>query len=75
MFHDSLWEARPSSCILAQGVMEVYLSREDIILGELPTYVDEEKGNSTINHRADLVPHAEEGGAHAPIGGILVSLQ
>ena len=55
--------------------MDVSLSREDLILEELPTYVDEEKGNSTVNHRANLVPHAEEGGAHAPIRGILASLQ
>ena len=72
--HGAYLEARPSSCILAQGVMEVSLSREDLILEEFPTYVDEEKGNSAANHRADLVPHVEGGGAHAPIRGILASL-
>ena len=74
ILHGYLFEAIPSSWILAQGVMEVSLSREDLILEELPTYVDEEKGKNAVNHRADLVPHVEEGGAHAPIRGILASL-
>ena len=75
ILHGALLEVIPSSCILAQGVMEVSLSREDLVLEDLPTYVDEEKGNSAINHRANLVPNAEGGGAHDPIRGILASLQ
>ena len=31
--------------------------------------------NNTVTYRAHTVPHAEGGGAHAPTGGILVSLQ
>lgn len=42
---------------------------------DFPTYDDEEKGNNVFNHRVDLVPHVEEGRAHAPIRGILASFQ
>ena len=41
----------------------------------LPTHIDEEEGNNAVTSRAHPVPHVEGGGAHAPTGGILVSLQ
>ena len=50
-------------------------SQRDPLIEMLPTLIDEEEGNSAITSRAHPVPHAEGGGAHAPIGGILVSFQ
>ena len=41
----------------------------------LPTHIDGVEGNNVVTSRAHIVPHAEGGVAHAPIGGILVSLQ
>ena len=40
-----------------------------------PIHIDEDEGNNAVTSRAHPVPHAEEGGAHAPVGGIIVSLQ
>ena len=37
----------------------------------LPTHIDEEEGKNAITSRAHPVPCAEEGRAHAPIGGLL----
>ena len=36
---------------------------------------DKDGSNIVVTSRAYIVPHAEEGGAHAPTGGIFVSLQ
>ena len=68
--HDSYLEARSS--FLAQGGKGISFSKEDPIIGELPNHVE---GNSAINSRVDLVPHAEEEGALAPTRGILASWQ
>ena len=40
-----------------------------------PIDIDGEEGKIDVTSRAHPVPHVEGGGAHAPIGGILVSLQ
>ena len=55
--------------------MEISFSQEDPIIGGLPIHIDEDEDNNAVTSRAHLVPHAEEGEAHAPTGGILVSLQ
>ena len=73
--HDNLSEARPSSCILAQGGKEIPFPKKDPIIGGFPIHVDEAKGNSAVRSGVDLAPHVEEGGALAPTRGILVSLQ
>ena len=73
--HDTSLEARPSSCILAQGGMEISLPRGDLNFEKFPTSDNEGKGNCVVMHRVDLAPHAEEEGALAPIDGILALLQ
>ena len=59
--------------------MKVPYSKEDPLIEQLPPIhiEDEEKdgGYNAVTSRAYLVPHAEGGGAHAPIRGFLVSLQ
>ena len=75
ILHVTLSEARPSSCILAQGGIEIHFPKEDPIIGGLPTHVDEDKGNSAVISRVDIAPHAEGGGALAPNRGILAYLQ
>ena len=61
--------------ILEQEGMGITFSQRDPIVEMLPTHIDEEGGNSAITSRAHPVPHAEGGGSHDPIGGILVLLQ
>ena len=68
-------EEKPPIHILEQEGMEITFSQRDPIVEMLPTHIDGEEGNNAVRSRAHLVPHAEEGGAHAPTGGILVSLQ
>ena len=41
----------------------------------LPIHIEGDEGKNTVTSRAHPVPHSEEGGSHAPVGGILVSLQ
>ena len=55
--------------------MGITFSQRDPIVELLPTHIDGEEGNNSVTSRAHPVPHAEGGGAHAPVGGILVSLQ
>ena len=59
--------------------MQVPFSKEDPLIEQVtPIHIEEEEkdgGNSVGTSRSYLVPHVEEGGAHAPIGGILVLLQ
>ena len=71
----TLLEARPSSCVLAQGGKEIPFPKEDPIIGGFPNHVEEAKGNNAVIYRVDLAPHAEEGGALAPTRGILEPLQ
>ena len=73
--HDTLLEARPSSCILVQGGKQIPFSKEDLIIGGFPIHVEEAKGNNAVIYRVDLAPNAEEGGALAPTRRILASLQ
>ena len=75
VLHYTLPEAKPPVHILEQKGMGITFSQRDPIIEMLPTHIDEEEGNSAVTSRAHPVPHAEEGGAHAPTGGILVSLQ
>ena len=75
IFHYTLLEARPPVHILEQEGMGISLSQEDPTIEMFPIHMDEDEGNGAITSRAHPVPHAEEGGAHAPIGGILASLQ
>ena len=51
------------------------MSKEDPIIGRLPTHEEEVEGSNTVISRAHLESHAERGGAHAPNGGTLASLQ
>ena len=73
ILHDYYLEARSS--FLAQRGKEISFSKEDLIIGGLPTHIEEVEGNSSIISRVDLAPHAEEGGALAPTRGILAALQ
>ena len=68
-------EARPSSCILAQGGKEILFPKEDPIIGGIPTHIEEDEGNNAVISRFDLVPHAEGKGKLAPTRGILAALQ
>ena len=75
ILHDTLLEERPSSCILAQGGIEIPFPKEDPIMGGLPNHVEEAEGNSAVISRVDLIHHAEEGGAISPTRGILATFQ
>ena len=55
--------------------MGITFSKEDPTVEMFPIHIEEDEGNSAVTSRAHPVPHAEGGGAHAPTGGILVSLQ
>ena len=55
--------------------MGISFTQGDPIIGGFPIHIDEDEGNNVVTYRAHLAPHAKEGGAHAPTGGILVSLQ
>ena len=54
--------------------MGITFSQRDPIVEMFPTHINEEEANSVVTYRSRLVPHVE-GRAHAPMGGILVSLQ
>ena len=75
VLHYTLPEATLPIHIIEQEGMGITFSQRDPLVEMLPTHIDEEKGNNTVTYRAHPVPHAEEGGAHAPTGGILVPLQ
>ena len=76
VLHYTLPEAKPLVHILGQEGMGISFSQEDPTMEMLPTHInEEEEGNNTITSRAHPVAHAEGRGAHAPTGGILVSLQ
>ena len=75
ILHYTFPEARPPVHILGQEGMGISFSQEDPTIEILPIHIDEDEGNNIVTSRAHLVPHAEGGGAHDPIGGILVSLQ
>ena len=68
-------KARPPVHILEQEGMGISFSQEDPTVDMLPIHIEGYEGNNAVTSRAHPVPHAEEGGAHAPTGGILVSLQ
>ena len=58
--------------------MEIPFIKEDPLIERFPIHSKEEKkveGNNAVTSRAHLVPHVEEGGAHAPTKGFLVALQ
>ena len=74
ILHVTLSEARPSSCTLAQGGIEIPFPKEDPIIGGFANHVEEAKGNNAVISRVNLTPHAEEGGALAPTRGILAAL-
>ena len=63
------------SSFLAQGGKDISFSKEDLIIGGLPTHIEETKGNNVVTSRVDPTPHAEEGGALAPTRGVLAYLQ
>ena len=73
--NDTFLEARSVFHIPKQDGMGISFSQRDQIVERLPIHIDVDEGNNTFTSRANLVPHVEEGGEHAPIGGILVSLQ
>ena len=76
ILHYTLPEERPPVHILEQEGMVISFSQENPTIEMFPTHIDEEEeGNNVVTSRAHPVPHAEGGGAHAPTGGILVSLQ
>ena len=75
VLHYTLPEATLSVHILEQEGMGITFSQRDPLVEMLPTHINEEEGNNAVTSRAHPVPHVEEGGAHAPIGGILVPLQ
>ena len=75
IFHYTFPEGRPPVHILGQEGMGISFSQEDPTIEMFPIHIDEDEGNNAVTSRAHLVPHAEGRGAHAPIGGILVSLQ
>ena len=55
--------------------MGITFSQRDPIVEMFPTHIDEEEGNNAVTSTAHPVPHEEDGGAHAPTGGILAYLQ
>ena len=75
ILHYTFPGARHPVHILEQEGMGISFSQEDPTVEMLPIHIEEDEGNSVVTSRAHLVPHAEGGGAHAPIGGILVVLQ
>ena len=76
ILHHTLLEERPLSHILEQEGMEISFSQENPTIEMSPTHIDEEEeGKNAVTYRAQPVPHAMGEGSHAPIGGILVSLQ
>ena len=75
ILHYTLSKEKPPVHILEQEGMGITFSQKDPTIEMFPTHIDEEEGNNIVTSRAHPVPHAEEGGAHAPIEGILVPLQ
>ena len=75
VLHYPLLEEKPPVHILEQEGMGITFSQRDPIVEMLPTHIDEEEGNNIVTSIEHPVSHAEGGGAHAPTGGILVSLQ
>ena len=75
ILHYTLPEARPPVHILEQEGMGISFSQEDPTIEMFPMHIEEDEGNNVVTSRAHPVPQAEGGGAHDPIGGILVSLQ
>ena len=75
ILHYTLPKVRPLVHILEQEGMGISFSQEDPTIEMLPIHIEEDEGNNAVTSRAYPVPHAEGGGAHAPIGGILVSSQ
>ena len=75
ILHDNLLKVRPSSCILAQGGIQIPFPKEDSIIGGLPNYVEEVEGSNAVIYRVDLAPHVEGGGDLAPTRGILTTFQ
>ena len=73
--NQNLLEKELSSHIFEQGSMQISLSKEDPIIGRLPTHEEEVEGRNTVISRAYLESHAEKGGAHAPKRGTLASFQ
>ena len=73
--HYTFLEAISPVHILGQEGMGISFSQEDPTIEMLPIYIDEDKGNNVITSRTHLVPHVEGRGVHAPMRGILVSLQ
>ena len=75
ILHDTLLEARSLFHIPKQEGMGISFSQSDQIYERFPIHINGDEGNIVVTSRAYPVPHAEGGGAHAPIGGIIVSLQ
>ena len=72
ILHDTLLEARSLFHNLRQEGIKDPSAKKDPLIEQLPPIhiEDEEKdgGYSAVTSRAYLVPHAEEGGEHAPTG-------
>ena len=77
--HDTLLEARYLFHYLGQeGIKGPFAKKEPLIKQLPPIHIEDEEndgGYNVVTSRAYLVPHAKEGGAHAPTEGFLVSLQ
>ena len=66
VLHYTFLEEKPPVHILEQEGMGITFSQRDSLVEMLPTHIDEEEGNIAVTSREHPVPHAEEGGAHAP---------
>ena len=74
--YDNFLEARSLFDNLGKEGMKVPFAKKDPLIEQLPPiHIEEEEKDGdyrAVTSRVYLVPHAEEGGAHAPTGGFLV---
>ena len=75
ILHYTLPKAKPQFHILGQEGIKISFSQEDPTVEIFPTHIERDEGNKAVTCRAHPLPHEEDGGEHAPIGGILVLLQ
>ena len=73
ILHNALLESRSS--FLAQRGKEIPFSKEDQIIGGLPTHVEGDEGNNAVIYRVDIAPHVEVAGSLALTTRILEYFQ
>ena len=75
ILHYTFSEEEAPVHILRQEGIGISFSQEDTTVEMFPTHIERDEGHNVVTSRAHQVPHAEEGGSHAPTGGTLVLLQ